>query len=116
MKVELSRVVHRRILAMELKRQHVGSRSLTAGSDDLDARGRSPMCHRRIWPSLGGEAGGRSPGFVSGEPAQSLLAASNLPSGTKRVVFCGVIAPRCDQMAEPLPWPPVDAVIVLAGI
>jgi hypothetical protein len=81
MKVELSRVVHRRILAMELKRQHVGSRSLTAGSDDLDARGRSPMCHRRIWPSLGGEAGGRSPGFVSGEPAQSFAGGEQPPFG-----------------------------------
>ena len=33
--------------------------------DDLDARGRSPMCCQRTRPSLGGEAGGRSLGFIS---------------------------------------------------
>ena len=38
---------------------------LAIGADDLDARGRSPMCHQRTRPSLGGEAGGRSPGFIS---------------------------------------------------
>jgi hypothetical protein len=38
---------------------------LTHGADDLDARGRSPMCRQVACPSLGGEAGGRSPGFIS---------------------------------------------------
>ena len=37
----------------------------SAGADDLDARGRSPMCRQRTRPSLGGEAGGRSLGFIS---------------------------------------------------
>ena len=32
---------------------------------DALERGRSPMCHQRSRPSLGGEAGGRSPGFIS---------------------------------------------------
>jgi len=31
----------------------------------VDARGRSPMCRQSNRPSLGGEAGGRSPGFIS---------------------------------------------------
>ena len=35
-----------------------------AGAEIFDARGRSPMCHQRIRPSLGREAGGRSPGFI----------------------------------------------------
>ena len=38
---------------------------LAIGADDLDARGRSPMCCQRTPPSLGGEAGGRSLGFIS---------------------------------------------------
>jgi hypothetical protein len=37
---------------------------LAIGADDLDARGRSLMCHQRSRPSLGGESGGRSPGFI----------------------------------------------------
>jgi hypothetical protein len=43
---------------------HVTSTSLAIGADDLDARGRSPMCHQRTRPSLGGEAEGRSLGFI----------------------------------------------------
>jgi len=39
-------------------------RSLAIGADDLDARGRSPMCHQSSRPSLGREAGGRSLGFI----------------------------------------------------
>jgi hypothetical protein len=50
----------------ELRQQRVRSSRLAIGADDLDARGRSPMCHQRTRPSLGGEAGGRSPGFISG--------------------------------------------------
>ena len=46
----------------ELRQHRLRSISLTHGADDLDARGRSPMCSSR--PSLGGEAGGRSPGFT----------------------------------------------------
>src|SRR5262249_14723260 len=42
----------------------VGSTSLAIGADDLDARARSPMCHQRTRPSLGGEAEGRSLGFI----------------------------------------------------
>jgi hypothetical protein len=42
----------------------VRSTSLAIGADDLDARGRSPMCHQRTRPSLGGGAGGRSLGFI----------------------------------------------------
>src|ERR1700722_11917305 len=30
----------------------------------LDARGRSPLCGQVACPLLGGEAGGRSPGFI----------------------------------------------------
>ena len=44
--------------------QGIRSRSLAIGADDLDSRGRPPMCHQRTRPSLGGEAGGRSPGFI----------------------------------------------------
>jgi hypothetical protein len=44
---------------------HVRSTSLAIGADDLDARGRSPMCRQRTRPSLGGEAEGRSLGFIS---------------------------------------------------
>jgi hypothetical protein len=50
--------------ASEPRHQGVRSRRLANGADDLDARGRSPMCHQRTRPSLGGEAGGRSPGFI----------------------------------------------------
>jgi hypothetical protein len=42
----------------------VKSSRLAIAADDLDARGRSPMCRQRTGPSLGGEAGGRSPGFI----------------------------------------------------
>jgi hypothetical protein len=47
---------------------HVRSTSLAIGADDLDARGRSPMCHQRTRSSLGGEAEGRSLGFISFRP------------------------------------------------
>ena len=50
--------------ASEPRHQGVRSRRLAIGADDLDARGRSPMCHQRTRPSLGGEAGGRSTGFI----------------------------------------------------
>jgi hypothetical protein len=52
-------------LASELDQHSLGSISLTHGADDLDARGRSPMCRQSSRPSLGGEAGGRSLGFIS---------------------------------------------------
>ena len=51
--------------ASEPEPHRVRSESLAIGADDLDARGRSPMCRQRGRPSLGGEAGGRSPGFIS---------------------------------------------------
>ena len=50
--------------ASEPEPHRVRSKSLAIGADDLDARGRSPMCHQRTRPSLGGEAGGRSSGFI----------------------------------------------------
>ena len=50
--------------ASEPERHRVRSASLAIGADDLDARARSPMCHQRTRPSLGGEAEGRSPGFI----------------------------------------------------
>jgi hypothetical protein len=51
---------------LSIIRRHISVRldSLAIAADDLDARGRSPMCHQRPVPSLGGEAGGRSPGFI----------------------------------------------------
>jgi hypothetical protein len=48
----------------EPRHQGVRLRRLAIGANDLDARGRSPMCHQRIHLSLGGEAGGRSLGFI----------------------------------------------------
>jgi hypothetical protein len=50
--------------ASEPQPHRVRSESLAIGADDLDARGRSPMCHQRTRPSLGGGAEGRSPGFI----------------------------------------------------
>ena len=49
----------------ELGQHPLRSISLTHGAEDLDARGRSPMCRQSSRPSLGGEAGGRSLGFIS---------------------------------------------------
>ena len=51
--------------ASEFGQHSLGSISLTHGADDLDARGRSPMCRQSSRPSLGGEAGGHSLGFIS---------------------------------------------------
>src|ERR1700733_15255035 len=51
--------------ASEPEPHRVRSRCLAIGADDLDARGRSPMCCQRTRPSLGGEAEGRSLGFIS---------------------------------------------------
>jgi hypothetical protein len=59
------RAVSFRQPASELGRHRLRSISLTHGADDLDARGRSPMCRQSSRPSLGGEAGGRSLGFIS---------------------------------------------------
>ena len=50
--------------ALEPEPHRVRSASLAIGADDLDARGRSPMCCQGTRPSLGGEAGGRSPGLI----------------------------------------------------
>ena len=47
--------------ASEPEPHRVRSASLAIGADDLDARGRSPMCCQRTRPSLGGEAGGSLP-------------------------------------------------------
>jgi hypothetical protein len=47
-------------------KERVRSNGLAIGANDFDARGRSPMGHQRIHLSLGGEAGGRSPGFILG--------------------------------------------------
>src|SRR5262249_32109559 len=57
--------------ASEPEPQRIRSMSLAVGADDLDARGRSPMCHQRTRPSLGGEAEGRSLGFISSRPSRS---------------------------------------------
>ena len=45
-------------------KERVKSNGLAIGAIDFDARGRSPMSRQRIHLSLGGEAGGRSPGFI----------------------------------------------------
>src|ERR1700751_4541986 len=55
--------------ASEPEPHRIRSTSLAIGADDLDARGRSPMCHQRTRPSLGGEAEGRSLGFISSRPS-----------------------------------------------
>jgi hypothetical protein len=68
--------------ASELGRHRLRSISLTHGADDLDARGRSLMCRQRSRPSLGGEAGGRSLGFISlisfGEPRRPIGSNSHI--------------------------------------
>jgi hypothetical protein len=51
--------------APELGQHRLRSISLTPWCERLDARGRSPMCRQRTRPSLSGEAGGRSLGFIS---------------------------------------------------
>jgi hypothetical protein len=61
---------------------------LAIGADDLDARGRSPLCHQWIRPSPGGGAGGRSPGFIcpGSQPSVSRShghGQGNLPSGQR---------------------------------
>ena len=45
-------------------KERVKSNGLAIGANDFDARGRSPMSRQRIHLSLGGEAGGRSPGLI----------------------------------------------------
>jgi phasin protein len=51
-------------LSSELGQYRLRSVGLAHGADDLDARGRSPMYRQSSRPSLGGEAGGRSLGFI----------------------------------------------------
>jgi hypothetical protein len=52
-------------LASELDQHSLGSISLTHGADDLDARGRSPMCRQSSRPSLGREKPGVAPSASS---------------------------------------------------
>jgi hypothetical protein len=59
--------------ASEPEPHRVRSTSLAIGADDLDARGRSPMCHQRTRSSLGGEAEvAPSPSSYSGRSRSGL--------------------------------------------
>jgi hypothetical protein len=60
------------------------------GADDLDARGRPPMCRQSSRPSLGGEAGGRSLGFISLIFSLQVHGGGKRRAGTK----LSVLAPR----------------------